>query len=103
MTEPQLTEPRTADTSWRARLSSWLLVCMEAGVLILLLVPRWLLASRRDVLNSVQYGLIAGLLVLWGVRVLLDGRLTWRKCPVSLCLAALVLLGVWELLPWPRP
>jgi O-antigen ligase/tetratricopeptide (TPR) repeat protein len=44
---------------------------------------------------------VAVLLGLWGGRMLLEGRLSWAKCPVALCLAALTLYGVWQLAPLP--
>ena len=34
--------------------------------------------------------------------MLLDGQLSWRKCPVAVCLAAWILLGLWQLTPLPR-
>ena len=34
--------------------------------------------------------------------MLLDGQLSWRKCPVASCLAALVLVGLWQITPLPR-
>ena len=34
------------------------------------------------------------LLLLWAVRTLLDGALTWKRCPVSLGLAGLFLFGI---------
>src|SRR4029077_4029149 len=45
---------------------------------------------------------IAVLMILWGARMLLDGQLSWRKCPVAVCLSAWVLLGLWQVTPLPR-
>src|SRR5262249_48723760 len=42
-------------------------------------------------------------LLLWAARMLLEGQLTWQKCPVALCLAALFLLGVWQITPLTKP
>jgi O-antigen ligase/tetratricopeptide (TPR) repeat protein len=41
-------------------------------------------------------------MALWGVRLLLEGRLTWHKCPVVACLAAIVLVGLWQVVPLPE-
>ena len=30
-------------------------------------------------------------LALWGARMLVEGHLAWKKCPVALCLAGLFL------------
>jgi O-antigen ligase/tetratricopeptide (TPR) repeat protein len=35
--------------------------------------------------------------------MLLEGCLSWKKCPVTLCLAGLFLLGVWQITPLSRP
>jgi hypothetical protein len=47
------------------------------------------------------YAGVGLLLALWGLRMLLEGRLSWKKCPVALCLAGLFLLGIWQLTPLP--
>src|SRR5262249_3848780 len=43
------------------------------------------------------------LAVLWGLRLLVEGRLSWKQCPVALCLAALFLTGAAQLVPLDRP
>src|SRR5262249_35218026 len=48
------------------------------------------------------YAGVAALLVLWAAVMLLQGRFTWKKSSVALCLAGLVLLAVWQLTPLPR-
>jgi tetratricopeptide (TPR) repeat protein len=53
-----------------------------------------------------EYFLVVGVAVLvgfWGLRMVLEGRLTWVKCPVTLCLAGLILTAVWQLVPLPSP
>jgi len=74
---------------------------IEAGVLILLCLAPWAFgATAPKYVFFLDVGL-AGLMVLWGARVLLEGRLTWRKCPVAACLGALVLVAAWQLVPLP--
>ncbi len=42
------------------------------------------------------------LLVLWGLAIpLAKWQFTWKRCPVALCLAGLVLFGVFQLAPLP--
>jgi O-antigen ligase len=75
---------------------------MEVVVLLLVCLSPW---GFGAVDSPGEFALFLGvglLLVLWAAVMLLQGRLTWRKCPVALCLAALFLLGVWQLTPLPR-
>ena len=84
----------------------------EAVVLVLACLPPWIFGGvRSDFLLSLGIGpkflfsLYAGvavLLVLWGVRIFLEGQLSWKKCPVAACLGALVLVGIWQVTPLPR-
>src|SRR5262245_49649781 len=41
------------------------------------------------------------MLVLWALRVLVEWRFAWKRCPIALGLAALFLWGVWQLAPLP--
>lgn len=46
---------------------------------------------------------VACLLILWALRLVVEGKLTWEYCPVSLGLAGLFLFGVFQLLPLSPP
>jgi tetratricopeptide (TPR) repeat protein len=80
------------------------LVCglMEAIVLALVCLSPWPFGSVEPDAELALYAGVAVLLALWAVRWLLERRLTWAKCPVVLCLAALTLFGVWQLTPLPE-
>jgi O-antigen ligase len=75
----------------------------EAVVLALVVLSPWAFGAVEPIfefLLSLGLGLA---LVLWGGRLLCDGRLVWKHCPVVLCLAGLFLSGVWQITPLPRP
>jgi O-antigen ligase/tetratricopeptide (TPR) repeat protein len=96
--------PEVVITGIRGRLLRWLPVVMEVLVLGLVIVPPWIFTIRlREAIEFVHCLVIAVLLGLWGLRILLQGQLTWQKCPVCLCLGAVLLLGLWQLTPLPRP
>jgi O-antigen ligase/tetratricopeptide (TPR) repeat protein len=85
------------------RLASRLLSgVMEAGVLALVCLSPWAFGAVEPEHEFLVDLGIALLMPLWGVRLLIDGRLSWSKCPVAFSLAASVLLGVWQLTPLPR-
>ena len=69
---------------------------MEASVLVLVVLSPWAFGAVDPFFEFLLYCGVAGLLVLWAVRMLLDGRVTWRNCPVALCLSGLFLFGVWQ-------
>src|SRR5947208_2066658 len=72
---------------------------MEALVLLLVCAAPWPYGSVHP---GFEFLLLAGvglLLLLWGARMVLEGRLVWKKCPVLLCLAGLFVLGVWQVIP----
>src|SRR4051812_32198131 len=75
---------------------------MEILVLALVALAPWPFGSVKPEHEFLLDAGIAVLAVLWGGRVLLEGRLTWRKCPVTVCLAALLLVGLWQMAPLPR-
>jgi O-antigen ligase len=79
-----------------------LAVAMEVVVWALFLVPLWAFGRRQAVFLPLMYAGVALLLALWALRMLVEGRLTWHRCPVGLCLAALAVLGIFQLTPLPR-
>jgi O-antigen ligase/tetratricopeptide (TPR) repeat protein len=75
---------------------------MEAGVLAMVCLSPWAFGAVEPEHEFLLDVGIAVLMILWGARMLLEGQLSWRKCPVAVCLAAWILLGVWQLTPLPR-
>ncbi|HKM54602.1 MAG TPA: O-antigen ligase family protein, partial [Isosphaeraceae bacterium] len=75
---------------------------MEAGVLAMVCLSPWAFGAVEPEHEFLLDVGSAVLMILWGARMLLEGQLSWRKCPVAVCLAAWILLGVWQLTPLPR-
>jgi O-antigen ligase len=75
---------------------------MEGLLLVLVCLSPWAFGAVHPLSELVLYAGVAGLLLLWGLRTLLEGRWTWKRCPVALCLAALFLLGILQITPLPR-
>jgi O-antigen ligase len=76
---------------------------MEGIVIVMVCASPWVYGAVHpgfEFLLNVGLGLV---LVLWGVRIVLEGQLTWKRSPVTLCLAGLFLLGIWQTTPLPRP
>ena len=75
---------------------------METGLLVMVCLSPWAFGAVEPEHEFLLDVGIAVLMILWAARMLLDGQLSWRKCPVAVCLAAWILLGVWQLTPLPR-
>ena len=76
---------------------------MEGAVLLMVCLSPWAFGAADPPWEFLLLGGVGVVLALWGAVMLLEGRLTWRKCPVALCLAALYLLGVVQATPLPPP
>ncbi len=72
---------------------------MEAVVLLLVFLSPWPFGSAHPPAEALIYAGVALLLALWGLRMLVEGRFTWERCPIALCLAGLVLIGLLQLVP----
>ncbi len=76
-------------------------VIIEMVVLVLVCSSPWAFGAVHPVFEFVLYAGVGVLLLLWGAALVLDGQLSWKKCPVALGLGALFILGVCQLLPLP--
>jgi O-antigen ligase/tetratricopeptide (TPR) repeat protein len=76
---------------------------MEAILLAMVVAAPWFFGAVHPGYEFYGYVGVGLLLVLWGVRMFLEGQLTWVKCPVAPCLAGLILLGCWQMTPLSRP
>jgi O-antigen ligase/tetratricopeptide (TPR) repeat protein len=79
----------------------FLSAAQEAVVLVLVGFAPWPFGSVHPLFEFVLLAGVAVLLVLWGLSILAAWQFTWKRCPVALCLAGLVLLGVVQLIPLP--
>ena len=86
-------------SKWRDRLAQRLATAMEGVVLALVCFTPWAFGSVDSLFEMVLDIGIALVLVLWGLRMLVQGQFSWRKCPIIVCLASLFLLGIWQLTP----
>jgi O-antigen ligase/tetratricopeptide (TPR) repeat protein len=76
---------------------------MEALLLVMLCLSPWAYGAVHPGFEFLLYAGLGALLVLWAVRMLLEGRVSWTRCPVTWCLAALFLVGMWQLTPLSTP
>jgi O-antigen ligase len=74
---------------------------MEAVVLALAALAPWAFGSVDAVFELALMAGLAVLLLLWAALVVTTGRLTVLRCPVTLALALLFLVGLLQLLPLP--
>src|SRR5947199_1879898 len=86
----------------RDRTVRLLRLVMEWIVLLLVILSPWAFGAVDPPYEFLLYVGVALLLVLWAVRGLVEGQLTWKRCPVAVGLAALFLYGAWQLAPLPR-
>jgi O-antigen ligase len=75
----------------------------EALVLLLVCLSPWAFGGVEPEIEYLLDAGVAGLLGLWALHMLLEGRLAWARCPVALCLGGLILVGLWQVYPLPRP
>jgi O-antigen ligase/tetratricopeptide (TPR) repeat protein len=95
---------RTVDRreAGRSRAAALVRGSMEAVVLVMVCLSPWAFgAVAPNHLFLLDLG-IAVLMILWAARMLLDGQFSWRKCPVAVCLAAWVLVGLFQITPLPK-
>lgn len=88
--------------SRQSPLVAFVLAAMEAVLLLLVCLSPWAYGAIHPPFEFLLDAGIAVLLALWAVRILLEGRITWKKSGVALCLAGLFLFGVWQRTPLPR-
>jgi O-antigen ligase/tetratricopeptide (TPR) repeat protein len=76
---------------------------MEALLLVLVCAAPWAYGAVHPGFEFLLDAGVFGLLLFWAGRIVLRGRLTWKKCPVAVCLAGLVLVGLCQVTTLSRP
>jgi O-antigen ligase len=76
---------------------------MEAVLLVLVCASPWVYGAVHPGFEFLLDAGVGLVLLLWGVRLILEGELSWKKCPVAVCLAGLFLVGICQIMPLPRP
>src|SRR4051812_30875161 len=74
---------------------------MEGVVLALVCLSPWAYGSVWPDHEFLLHVGVATLAVLWGVLLLLDGKVPWQGWSGELCLAALLMIGVLQMVPLP--
>jgi tetratricopeptide (TPR) repeat protein/O-antigen ligase len=92
----------TAHPEAGLRQGAMLRAVLEGLVLALVALSPWAFGAVHPLALLVLYAGLAGCLVLWAALLLRSSRRRWRLCPVALCLAGMVLLGVGQSAPLPR-
>jgi hypothetical protein len=72
---------------------------MEAVLATVVVAAPWMYGAVHPGFEFVLDGGVALLLVLWAVRMLWERQLTIARCPVTVLLALLVLLGLFQITP----
>jgi O-antigen ligase/tetratricopeptide (TPR) repeat protein len=88
---------------WGSRTAAHIRTAIEVVVLALACLAPWAFGAGEPLFEFVLYLGLAVVLLLWAARILLEWRLSLRKCPLALCLLGLAVLALWQLLPLPRP
>src|SRR5205807_1356332 len=81
---------------------SVLRAALEGVTLLLVCAAPWFYGSVHPGFELLLFAGVGVVLALWGERMLLEGCLSWKRCPVALCLAGLFLLGVAQTVTLPR-
>lgn len=71
---------------------------MEVLALALATFAPWAMFCMPPGFQAMFYAGIFVLLSLWGVRMLLSGKVVWQWCPLVICFGCLVLLGCTQLI-----
>jgi O-antigen ligase len=85
----------------RDRLAYALNLLMEGVIALLAIGSVWPFGSVLPFFQWLLFAAIAFLLVLWGAKAVVEGRLLWKPCPVVICLAALCLMTMLQVIPLP--
>ena len=72
---------------------------IEAVVLLLVCFAPWPFGSVHPIFEFILFAGIGVVLALWSLSILVAWRFTWKRCPVALCLAGLIVIGVIQLAP----
>jgi O-antigen ligase/tetratricopeptide (TPR) repeat protein len=87
----------------RQAAATFLRGAIEVLVLALVCLSPWVLGAVEPGAEFCLFAGVALLLLLWAVRLLVEGPFPWQHCPVALGLAGLVLFGLVQLTPLPAP
>ena len=99
MGHPGSATPTASPATGNSGLAGRLPVIMEMVLLTMIAFAPWVYGAGPPGFEFLLDAGVSLLVVLWGLRMLLAGEVSWTKCPVSLCLAGLFVLGMWQVTP----
>ena len=73
--------------------------CLEFVLLLIVCASPWAYGSVGAQAKFYLLIAIAALVALWVLRLLLSNSIDWKQCPVAMCLAATLLLGILQVTP----
>lgn len=76
-------------------------VAIESLLLLMVVASPWAFGAVGEEGEFYLLSAVAGLLMLWALRSVVDSGVRWKAGPPTLCLALLFLSGVWQLAPLP--
>ncbi len=86
----------------RPRTAPLLRAAMEGIVLLMVCLAPWAFGAVQPAFEALLYAGVALLALLWAARAILEGTASWRRCPVTVGLAGLFLVGAMQLVPLPH-
>src|SRR5262245_51034879 len=86
----------------RDRLAHVLNLVMEGVVALIAIGSVWPFGSVLPFFQWILFAAVGLLLVLWGIKALVEGRLLWKPCPVVICLAAMCMMTMLQVIPLPK-
>lgn len=95
-------EPAAAPSPSENGFSRLLRNLIEGLSLLLLVASPWAFGSAEPQFEAWLLLGVAALLVLWGLRMVVQGRAWWARSGVAICLSAIFVVGVIQLLPLPH-
>ena len=93
----QTSSQRSLSTSQRAVF--FVNGCIEALLLAIACISPWIYGAVGVDARLYLLVAIAALVSLWVFRLLLSNHIDWRHCPVAMCFAATILLGLLQVTP----
>ncbi len=93
---------KTEASSNRTRLAVVLRWTLEALILAMTILAPWAFGAVHPASMLILYIALSATLMLWCVSIVVDQGIRLVFCPVLMCIAGMVALGVWQLIPFKQ-
>ncbi len=77
--------------------------CIEAILLLMVCVSPWAYGAVGADAKLYLLMAVVALLAIWLLRLLFSSGINWKHCPVAMCLAGTLLLGLFQICPLNAP